>query len=284
MAGVDAEEMRRERDERWSKAAAGWGRRADAVAQAVQAVTLWMVEAIRPRPGMTVVELACGPAEPGLLAAEMVAPDGRVLLADAVEEMVEIARRRADERGIHNVEARVVDLEWLDFGAATADAILCRWGYMFAIDPEAAFAQARRTLRPGGRIALAVWEAPEANPFASVPARALVELGHAEPPPPGAPGMFALSGTEAVPSLLRGAGFGEIECEPVDITYRYESLDDFWAWTCDLARPFAETVARISPDEREAVRERIGEGLSPYEAPDGSLAVPGRAVLAAATA
>jgi len=281
---MDPDSFRAERNARWSRSSVGWGRRAGEMSHAVQAVTLWMVEAIRPRPGMTVVELACGPAEAGLLAAEMVAPDGRVLLADAVPEMVEIARRRAGERGIHNVEARVVDLEWLDFGAATADAILCRWGYMFAIDPEAAFAQARRTLRPGGRIALAVWEGPEANPFASVPARALIALGHAEPPPPDTPGMFTLSGAEAVPSLLAGAGFTEIECEPLDITYRYESLDDFWAWTCDLARPFAETVARLSPDEREAVRERIGEGLSPYEAPDGSLAVPGRAVVAAATA
>jgi len=281
---MDADSFRAERNARWSRASAGWGRRAEETAQAAQAVTLWMVEAIRPRPGMTVVELACGPGEAGLLAAEMVAPDGRVLLADAVEEMVEIAGRRARERGIHNVQGRVVDLEWLDFGAATTDAILCRWGYMFAVDPAAAFGEARRTLRPGGRIAVAVWDEPAANPFAQVPTKALVELGHADPRPPEMPGMFTLSGTRAVPELLRGAGFTEVECETIDVVFRRASLEDFWAWTCDLARPFAEAVAALAPGEREAVKERIGELMAPHTAPDGSLAVPGRAVVAAASA
>lgn len=281
---MDAEAFRAERNARWARSAAGWERRADAMSRAVQAVTLWMVEAIRPRPGMTVVELACGPAEAGLLAAEMVRPDGRVLLADAVEEMVEVARRRAAERGIRNVEARVVDLERLDFGAATADAILCRWGYMFAADPEAAFTEARRTLRPGGRIALAVWDERAANPFAQLPTQALVERGHADPRPPDGPGMFTLSGTEAVPELLRGAGFTEVECEPIDIVFHHASPQEFWAWTCDLARPFAEAVAALAPGERDAVQARIDELLAPHTAPDGALAVPGRAVVAAATA
>ncbi len=280
---MDPDAFRAERNERWSRSSVGWGRRAEEMSRAAQAVTLWMVEAIRPRPGMTVVELACGPGEAGLLAAEMVAPDGRVLLADAVEEMVEVAKRRARERGIQNVEGRVVDLEWLDFGAATADAILCRWGYMFAVDPTAAFTEARRTLRPGGRIALAVWDRPEANPFAQLPTRALVERGHEDPRPPEVPGMFALAGTEAVTALLRATGFTEVEAEALDLEFRHDSLDDFWAWTCDLARPFAETVARLDPAERDAVHARIGELMEPYAAPDGSLAVPGRAVVAAAT-
>ncbi len=280
----DPDAFRAERDARWARSAAGWQRRADDMQQAVQAVTLRMVEAIAPRPGMRVLELAAGPGEPGLLVSELVAPGGTVLITDAVEGMVATAAARAEARGAGNVETRVLDLEWLDLPAASLDGILCRWGYMFAVDPEAALREARRVLRPGGRIALATWADPAANPFSTVPTDALVALGLAERPPAGAPGMFALADATALGALLEAAGFAEPAVDPVEVVFPHASLEDFVGWTSDLSRPFAEALARLDAGGRDAVAAELATRLEPYVRADGGYAVPGRALVASATA
>src|SRR6267378_3461589 len=68
---------------------------------------------------------------------------------------------------------RELELQWIDLETATVDAVLCRWGLMFAPDPGASLQEIRRVLRPGGRVALAVWAEPERNPWATIPTRAL---------------------------------------------------------------------------------------------------------------
>ena len=73
--------------------------------------------------------------------------------------MLEAARRRAAELGIDNAEFKPMEAEWIDMGTATVDAVLCRWGYMLLADPETALRETRRVLRPGGRVAFAVWAA-----------------------------------------------------------------------------------------------------------------------------
>src|SRR5688500_18234249 len=108
-----------------------------------------MVDAIRPQTGHMVLELAAGPGDSGFLAAELIAPGGKLICTDGAEGMIAAARERAERLGIANAEFRTMELEWIDLPAASVDGILCRFGYMLAIDPEAALRDARRVLKPG---------------------------------------------------------------------------------------------------------------------------------------
>ncbi len=141
--------VRAEMLERWGRAAAGWGKRALRVREFGLPVSAWMLDHVGLQPGFRVLELAAGPGETGFLAAELIRPGGSLVCSDATEEMLEVARARASELGIENVEFKRIELEWIDLETASVDVVLCKWGLMFAVDPEAALREIRRVLRPG---------------------------------------------------------------------------------------------------------------------------------------
>src|SRR3954462_14975755 len=208
---MDIAEYRTLTHEIWEKMAAGWDDWNTTVVDASRPVTEQMVAALAPRPGETILELAGGAGGSGVAAAALLQGEGRLIMSDFAEEMVEAQRRRGAELGFDNVEDRVMDAEHMDLDDDSVDGVLCRWGYMLMADPAAALRETRRVLRPGGRLSFSVWGAPEDNPWASLPARLLVERGHMPPPESGAPGIFAMADPQRIVELVTGAGFGSPE-------------------------------------------------------------------------
>jgi ubiquinone/menaquinone biosynthesis C-methylase UbiE len=279
--------MTDERDEliaRWDSMAAGWkATRAD-FQRAMEPVSQWLVEAIHPQPGHRVLELAAGLGDTGLLAAQLVAPGGSVIITDGSEQMVAVAREHAEEVGATNVELRTMQAEWIDLPTASVDAAICRFGYMLLLDPEAALRETRRVLKPGGRVALAVWDDLERNPWMKVLREALVARGLAPAAVPAGPGPFALGSEEAVSELLETAGFDDVEVEPLDLVVGAESLDAWWDHVMQTSITTAEVVRGLAPAEHYALRDLVDEGYSPYVRDDGTLEAPARALVAAAAA
>ena len=280
---MDPQELRAEQLERWERAAAGWGRQASRLRDTSAAVSEWMVDQLALEPGQTVLELAAGPGDTGFAAARRIAP-GKLISSDATEAMLALARARAQEQRIENVEFKQLQLEWIDLPAASVDAVLCRWGVMLLLDPGAAASEIRRVLRPGGRVAMAAWDGPERNPWATIPGRALVELGHAEPPEPNQPGMFALASPDKFRGLLESAGFLEVVVEGIELDRSYGGVEEFLAETLDFSRIFADVWERLSDAERAELSQTIASSLAGFQKKDGSLLVPGRTLAAAASA
>ncbi len=269
----------------WEEAAPGWIRRQEAIRTLGAPVSQWMLDAVALRPGERVLELAAGLGETGLRAAALVAPTGGVIISDQADAMLEGARARAAELGLSNVEFQVLGAEWIDLPVASIDAVLCRWGYMLLADPAAALAETRRVLRSGGRLALAVWDGVEHNPWARLPTLELIERGAADPPSAdGAPGPFALGDRERLCGLLEQAGFTEIAVEAIDIEQRHASFEAFWETTLDISRGFHDAVLSRPEPEIAAIRSGLRERLAPYSSPDGTLAIPARTLVASASA
>jgi SAM-dependent methyltransferase len=243
-----------------------------------------MVEQLALQPGQQLLELAAGPGDTGFLAAELVRPGGTLISSDATDAMLEIARARAQQMGVDNVEFKRLELEWIDLATASVDAVLCRFGVMLSLDPDAALREMRRVLRPGGRAALAVWDEAEHNPWATIPNRVLVELGHASPPEPGAPGMFALSDPAALRERLEDAGFVDVRIEALEAGRSYPSASAFLEETLDLSQMFSRAFQGLSEAEQAEVAEGIAREVEPFTAGDGSLTLPGSALGAVADA
>jgi SAM-dependent methyltransferase len=284
VGATDPDLQRAESLDRWERAAGGWGRRADRVRDTGMAVSIWMVEQLALQPGQNVLELAAGPGDTGFLAAELIRPGGMLTCSDGSEAMLEVARARAAAAGIENVEFAQLQLEWIDRPTASVDSVLCRWGIMLIVDPDAAAHEIRRVLRSGGRAALAVWDSAERNPWATIPGRALVKLGHAAPPDPDAPGMFALAAPGSLQELLESAGFLDVVVDRVELDRPFASVEEYVAETLDLSDVFSDVLGGLSPAQRDEVVVEIASLAEPFTAADGSLLLPGSSLVACAGA
>lgn len=265
--------------EDWERVAPGWERQRARTYASNLPVSERMVELLDPQPGWTVLELAAGVGDTGFMAAGRGA---RLISTDFAPGMVEAARRRAAELGIEDAEFRVMDAGRLELPDASVDGVLCRFGYMLLDDPAAALEEARRVLRPGGRLVFAVWGAAPQNPWASTLGRLLLERGHVEPPTPGDAGMFALAEADRIGELVRGAGFDSHRVEEVPVRSTFADVEDYLGVLLDLAALTSQIIAALPEAEQEAIRAELASRLEQFREGD-RLVVPGLALVVAAS-
>jgi SAM-dependent methyltransferase len=283
------DDLRAEARERWERSADAWERQRAWFQDAVGPVSQAMIEAIGPQPGHVVLEAAAGLGDTGLLVAELVHPGGKVIISDGSEAMVEAAKRHAAEKGIVNVEVTPMELEWLDMGAASVDGLLVRFGYMLVPDPETALRDARRVLRPGGRIAFSVWDRAEDNPWLAAGTAVLARHGLTEPlsADEGRPGPFALADREGVVGLLHDTGFILPEVDRIEVRFRSPSARVARERFVALSDRATRALADLEPEARGAAEAEIEETFAAYPdpaGPEGAVAVPGAVLVAAADA
>jgi ubiquinone/menaquinone biosynthesis C-methylase UbiE len=266
----------------WQAMAAGWDRERSWMWEVSRAVSEQMLEALAPQPGQTILELAAGTGETGFAAARAIGPSGRLISTDFAPEMVAAARSESRRLGLENVEHREMDAERMDLEDDSVDGVLCRWGYMLMADPATALAETRRVLRAGGRLSLSVWGPAERNPWASVPARALMKHTGGPVSNPHDPGIFAMADPDRVRSLLRAGGFGEPRLEQVGVNWRFDDFDAYWRYVTDLAGGIAVLLQTMPEADREAVRAVVEQASREFRT-DRGLELPGVALNAAAS-
>jgi enediyne biosynthesis protein CalE5 len=152
----------------------------------------------------------------------------------------------------------------LTFPDHAFDAVTSRFGIMFCPDPVRALPEMRRVLRPGGRVALAVWDVPTKNPFFTLMGAVVSQFVPMPPPDPMAPGLFRLAPPGALETVLRAAGFSSIFVESRAMTLAYESPEAYWQVQADLAAPLKAALATLGPAEVERLKSALFEALGPF--------------------
>jgi SAM-dependent methyltransferase len=181
--------------------------------------------------------------------------------------MIAFGRDRAADAGLDNIEFVESDASSLDFPADSFDAALSRWGIIFDPDGEAAAARVRGFLKPGARMAISSWGPPERVPFLAIPMRTAMQRLQVAPPPPGTPGPLSRPTPEALGGLLAGGGFSDVEVEEAEVTFEWESPEDFTTFIREIAPPISAMIAPHPPEVQEetwaaiteAVREAAGD-------------------------
>jgi SAM-dependent methyltransferase len=255
--------------------AGGWERRRSLFAAATHDLSERLVDLADPQPGDSVLELAAGPGDTGFSAAARVGPSGHLLSTDFASEMVEVARRRGAELGVENASFQVVDAADTGLPDDSADVIICRFGVMLVPDCSAALAEIGRVLRPGGRVAIAVWAEVERNDWIAAPAIAARALGLAPPPEPDAPGPFRLADVTVLRGFVESAGLAVSALEEVAVTWAATDHGEWWDTVVDMSPALAILADSLPATTLARLRERAIGQLERFTAPDGSLAVPG---------
>lgn len=250
--------------------AAAWERYRDRLFRWSAPLSNWMVDTVDPQPGQTILEVAAGPGETGLLAAERLGPDGKLISTDLNEFMVATARRGAEARGLTNVECRVMDGQHMDLPDDSVDGVLSRFGIMLMPEPDRAMAETRRVLRPGGRLAYGVWGPFDRNGWLTHLVGALLQHGVAPPGDPFGPGgPFSLPDAQKNRELATGAGFTDVDVVEFAGTMEYADIDDYFTVQTAVSGPVSGLVAALSDEQRAEIKETLAGIVAPFRTDAG---------------
>jgi ubiquinone/menaquinone biosynthesis C-methylase UbiE len=267
----------------WSGAAPFWEKHREIIRQMLAPVTQALVEDGLIRSGQAVLDIATGPGEPALSVAALVGPEGKVFGIDPVPEMVAAARRATTHLGLTNLQFDVAYTHDLPFQADTFDAVVSRFGVMFFPSPVDAVREILRVLKPGRKLALAVWHFAERNPFFYTVQRVIEQYVDSPLPAPDAPDAFRFASPGKLRNVLGEAGAMAPSERLLQFTIQAPvSVEDFWALRCEMSEKLREKLATLSSEQLNEVKHQSLEALRFYSTARG-MSFPAEVLLVSGT-
>jgi ubiquinone/menaquinone biosynthesis C-methylase UbiE len=254
----------------WRDSAPFWEKHREIIRQMFAPVTQALVEDGLIGSGHAVLDIATGPGEPALTIAALVGPEGKVFGIDPAPEMVEAARRATDPLGFRNAQFDVASADRLPFPADTFDAVVSRFGVMFFPSPVDAVREMLRVLKPGRKLALAVWHFADRNPFHYALWRVIERYADSPPPGPDAPDAFRFASPGKLRDVLAEAG----AMAPSERLLQFKvqapiSVEDFWTLRCEMSEKLREKVAMLSREQLTEVKRQALKALRGYSTERG---------------
>jgi ubiquinone/menaquinone biosynthesis C-methylase UbiE len=255
---------------RWTGSAPYWEKHREIIRQMFAPVSQALVDEAQIGRGHHVLDIATGPGEPALSVAALVGPEGKVIGIDPITEMVAAARRAADRRALKNAHFEVAYADHLPFSDNTFDAVISRFGVMFFPAPADALRETLRVLKPGKKLALAVWHFAETNPFHTSLSR-VIDL-YVEPTPlePDALDAFRFASHGKLRELLHAAGAENPTERLLQFTINAAvSVEDFWTLRLEMSDKLRGKISALSKDLLAEVKHRTLESLREYRTERG---------------
>ena len=246
-----------------------WASRDDRMAKLLAPFSDALLERAAIGAARDVLEIGCGGGSLALQVAERLGPQGSVTGVDISAPLLEVAERRralANEPGAR-VSFLQADAAVHDFGAATFDLLLSRFGVMFFDAPTEAFAHLRHATREGGQLAFCCWQELQRNPFVALPLEAALRVLPPPPAqPPRSPGPFAFAERDYLADILSQAGWAAVSIEAEQIDMFFDSEGDFAGNARELVNtgPVGTLLAEVDEAQRERVYRAAEELLAPH--------------------
>lgn len=270
-AEIDQQEFRTRQRSAWNEGSKGWRDWSEFIDRSTAPVSERLVAMAGVEPGHRVLDVAAGYGEPALTAARIVGAQGEVVATDISPGMLEYGRERAAAAQLQNVRFIESDAVSLDFPPGSFDAAVSRWGIIFDPDGEGAAARVRGFLKPGARMAISSWGPPERVPFIAVPMGAVMKLLEVPPPPPGTPGPLSRPTPASIGGLLEGGGFEDIEIEELEVTFEYESAQEFTRSTREMIPPITNLLKPHPPEVQQRAWQAVTDAALGHTSADGTV-------------
>lgn len=211
----------------------------------------YTVEQLSLTSGARVLDVCCGTGTSAIPAAERVGPRGYVLGVDLAERMLELGRRKAQAKGLTNIEFRTGNMLQLGLPESSFDAVVCVFGIFFVLDIPAAVRELWRLVRPGGQLAITTW-----GPNFGEPANT----------------VFWDTIRAEQPSLYKGFNPWDLICDPLSVRTVMEAggarvteaiavpgkhpinIPEDW-WMMLMGSGYRGTVEQLNDEKRKRVRQ-----------------------------
>lgn len=240
--------------EKWKAKSAAMGR----------AVTEALVEYAQPRAGFRVLDLASGTGEPAISIAEQVGPAGQVAALDLSADLLDIARKRAEQRQINNISFHKANALALPFPDQSFDLATCRFGVMFFADVDLALRELHRVLRPGARACFAAWGAFEQPYWQSTIGVVLRHVGGPAVPADG-PNPFRFADPASLARVLAGAGFGKAEASLRNLPWPWLGTpEEVWEYFRAVSTPFRQLLESVPDSKWPAIEAEVYDAIRKY--------------------
>ena len=213
------------------------------------------------RPGERVLDLATGT---GITAIAARKHGANVTGVDLTPELLAVARKKAKDDGLEDIDFREGDAEALPFVDASFDAVVSTCGHMFAPDQPKVAAELARVTRPGGRVVFLAW-----TPEGGLGGWFRITNKHV-PPPAGLASPFNWGDPEKVRQLL-GSAFRDLAFTRGDCPQFGASPEDIWELFSTRYGPTVRAVASLQGDALQVFRSELLAFLQGYRAADGKV-------------
>ena len=271
------EQIRDQQKQSWNKFSGGWKKWDELVMDFLKPMGDEIIRLLNPQHNDLILDIASGTGEPALTIAEKLS-GGRVIMTDLADDMLAIARENAALRGIKNIETVTCDVSELPFPDNTFDAISCRFGFMFFPDMLLAAKEMVRVLKPGGRIATAVWNVPEKNFWVTATMGTINRNMELPAPPPGSPGIFRCAKDGFISDLFLQAGLKNVSQVEVSGKLNCKTVDAYWGMQTEVAAPIVAALANASDIMKEKIKTET-YAIVNEKFPDGNIVIDSSALV-----
>ncbi|PSR53063.1 methyltransferase type 11 [Adhaeribacter arboris] len=253
---LELEQIRDQQKATWNKFSPGWRKWDDFTMNWLKPLGEEIIHALQLKPTDNVLDVAGGTGEPGLTIASIV-KNGQVVITDLAEGMLEVARDHASKKGMTNIQTQVCDASELPFEDETFDAISCRLGFMYFPDMLQAAKEMARVLKPGGRIATAIWGTPDKNFWGTATMGVINKNMQLPAPPPGSPGLFRCSAPGFITNLFEQAGLKNITETEVRGKLPCGNNDTYWNFTNDVVAPVVAALSKADAATIDKIKQEV---------------------------
>ncbi|HLG41072.1 MAG TPA: class I SAM-dependent methyltransferase [Chitinophagaceae bacterium] len=265
------QEIREQQKASWNKFSSGWKKWDDFTMDWLKPMGDEIIRYLDLKRTDTVLDIAAGTGEPGLTIANIV-KNGKVVITDLAESMLEVAHENAGKKGIKNYETVACDVCELPFDDETFDAVSCRLGFMFFPDMLMAAKEMVRVLKPGRKISTSVWAMPEKNFWINAMMSTVNRNLQLPPPKPGGPGMIRCAAPGVLAGLFRQAGLKNVSEMEITGKLNCGSNDNYWNFMNEVVAPVVAVMNKADDATKEKIKREVYE-LVDKENPDKKVAL-----------
>ena len=172
----------------------------------------------------------------------------------------------------------VCDVCDLPFPDNTFDAISCRFGFMFFPDMLTAAKEMMRVLKPGGRVATAVWSVPEKNFWVTAISSTINKNMDVPASPPESPGIFRCAESGLIQNIFHQAGFKNTSEQEVNGKLKCGTTDVYWNMMTEVAAPVVSALTKADENLKEKIKSEVYQLVS-EKYPDGNIRIDSSALV-----